>query len=69
MRRWLWRRGMSRSRRTFGTWRAGRRFRSWWQPTSRDWPDVHGDVAYLTRKLGRWYPDTLLARSLVSIRG
>ncbi|MFD7115855.1 hypothetical protein ACFWAA_02190 [Streptomyces sp. NPDC059922] len=58
---------MSRPRRTFGTWRAGRRFRNWRQPTSRDWPDVHKDVAYLTRKLGRWHPDTLLVRSLVSM--
>ncbi|GLF95105.1 hypothetical protein [Streptomyces yaizuensis] len=58
---------MSRSWRTPGIWWAGRRFRNWTQPTSRSWPDVHKDVARLTRGLGRWHPETRLARSLVSL--
>ncbi|MGW2571707.1 hypothetical protein [Streptomyces sp. NPDC001537] len=52
-------------RRTFRTWRVGRRFRHWERPEARPWPDVHEDVAYLTRELGRWHPDTLAARLTV----
>ncbi|MGC4985742.1 hypothetical protein ACLQ18_34750 [Streptomyces sp. DT193] len=52
-------------RRTVRTWRVRRRFRHWERPEARPWPDVHEDVTYLTRELGRWHPDTLAARSRV----
>lgn len=46
-------------RRTLRTRRVRRRFRHWKRPEDRPWPDVHEDVAYLTRELGRWHPDTV----------
>ncbi|MFE1287362.1 hypothetical protein [Streptomyces sp. NPDC058751] len=51
---------------TPGTWWVGRRFRHSRRPAARAWPQVHEDVAYLTRELGRWHPRTLTARSSVS---
>ncbi|MCX5415769.1 hypothetical protein [Streptomyces sp. NBC_00059] len=53
-------------RRTLRTWRVRRRFRHWERPEALPWPDVHEDVAYLTRELGRRHPDTLAARSRAS---
>ncbi|WP_217177358.1 hypothetical protein [Streptomyces sp. AC495_CC817] len=53
--------------RTLGTWWVRRRFRHRERPEARPWPDVHGDVEYLSRELGRWHPDTLAARSRVFI--
>ncbi|OKI92176.1 hypothetical protein AMK10_20510 [Streptomyces sp. CB02058] len=52
-------------RRSVRTWRVRRRFRHGERPEARPWPDVHEDVAYLTRELGRWHPDTLAVRSMV----
>ncbi|WP_148663791.1 hypothetical protein [Streptomyces ambofaciens] len=54
-----------RPRRTVRTWRVRRRFRHRERPQARPWPDVHEDIAYLTRELGRWHPHTLAAHSRV----
>ncbi|MFH9614029.1 tetratricopeptide repeat protein [Streptomyces pratensis] len=53
-------------RRTLRTWRVRRPFRHWKRPEALPWPDVHEDIAYLTRELGRWHPHTLAARSRAS---
>ncbi|MFC9941379.1 tetratricopeptide repeat protein [Streptomyces pratensis] len=53
-------------RRTLRTWRVRRLFRHWKRPEALPWPDVHEDIAYLTRELGRWHPHTLAARSRAS---
>ncbi|MFF3312804.1 hypothetical protein [Streptomyces sp. NPDC002952] len=49
-------------RRTLRTWRVRRRFRHWKRPEALPWPGVHEDIAFLTRELGRWHPDTLAVR-------
>jgi len=51
------------TRRTPHTWWVLRSFRHLDRPKALDWPKAHARVAFLTRELGPWHPDTLSARS------